>query len=345
MTKKFYLTRTQTRAMAADHPIGDPTGGAAYGEKNDPITAIVSIASMAGTYAAAGSFAAMTLMQGITFAGAALSLVGNISGNSTLMKIGAIAGIAGGIGSFAESAGLIDKTSTLGETFGMEGTKAAATGNLVQTPTAAAEAPPSVVDSAQVATATPVPPPNVNTPNAITPDVNVPGGATSPLNAPGGASSPLNAPGTNILGQPNPAMSYAPGVKPPMSYGPVKPGFTDSLKAGNFMDAASAAGSNAMDMLKNNPTGAYVAAQAVGGVADWLSGKTDSEIAALEANTGYADAKAQEVQLAIAKEKQRRLNMTNRYASVSPQANIAVNPNANAQAPGLVAANMQTRPA
>lgn len=346
MTKKFYLTRTQTRAMAADHPIGDPTGGAAYGEKNDPITAIVSIASMAGTYAAAGSFAAMTLMQGITFAGAALSLVGNISGNSTLMKIGAIAGIAGGIGSFAESAGLIDKTSTLGETFGMEGTKAAATGNLVQTPTAAPEAAPSVVDNAQVATATPVPPPNVNTPNAIAPDVNVPGGATSPLNAPGGASTPLNALGAkDILGNPLPQMSYAQGVKPPVSFGPVKAGFVDSLKAGNLMDAAGAAGSNAMAMLKDNPTGAYVAAQAIGGVADWLSGKTDSEIAALEANTGYADAKAQEVQLAIAKEKQRRLNMTNRYASVSPQANIAVNPNANAQAPGLVAANMQTRPA
>ena len=345
MTKKFYLTRTQTRAMAADHPIGDPTGGAAYGEKNDPITAVISIASMAGTYAAAGSFAAMTLMQGITFAGAALSLVGNISGNSTLMKIGAIAGIAGGIGSFAESAGLIDKTSTLGETFGMEGAKAGTDVALSQTPTAAPEAAPSVVDNAQVATATPVPPPNVNTPNAIAPDVNVPGGATSPLNAPGGASSPLNAPGTDILGNKIPGMSYAQGVKPPPSFGDVKPGVMDLLKQGKFADAAGAAGSSAMDVLKTNPTGAYVAGQAIGGVADWLSGKTDSEIAALEANTGYADAKAQEVQLAIAKEKQRRLNMTNRYASVSPQANIAVNPNANAQAPGLVAANMQTRPA
>lgn len=343
MTKKFYLTRTQTRAMAADHPIGDPTGGAAYGEKNDPITAIVSIASMAGTYAAAGSFAAMTLMQGITFAGAALSLVGNISGNSTLMKIGAIAGIAGGIGSFAESAGLIDKTSTLGETFGMEGAKAGTDVALSQTPTAAPEA--VSTGGADVTTttgrelaaaqATPVPPPNVN----------APGGATSPLNAPGGASSPLNAPGTDILGNKIPGMSYAQGVKPPPSFGDVKPGVMDLLKQGKFADAAGAAGSSAMDVLKTNPTGAYVAGQAIGGVADWLSGKTDSEIAALEANTGYADAKAQEVQLAIAKEKQRRLNMTNRYASVSPQANIAVNPNANAQAPGLVAANMQTRPA
>lgn len=117
MIKKTYLTRTQTRAMAADHPVGDPTGGPAFGEKNDPISAAISIASMVGTYTAAGTFAAMTVMQGITFAGAALSLVGNVTGNKSLMKIGAIAGIAGGVGAFAESKGLFS-SGTLGETFG-----------------------------------------------------------------------------------------------------------------------------------------------------------------------------------------------------------------------------------
>lgn len=345
MIKKFYLTRTQTRAMAADHPIGDPTGGAAYGEKNDPITAIISIASMAGTYAAAGSFAAMTLMQGITFAGAALSLVGNITGNKTLMKIGAIAGIAGGIGQFAESQGLFS-SGTVGETFGMEGGKAAADATLNQTPTAVVDAP-VPAGGADVTTTTgreltaaqanPVQVPDVNSGSNLTP-INAAPNLSNP------AVDPLN-PGTNILGKSNPPMSYAPGAKTPISYGDLKPTFAQSIKAGNFADAAGAVGSGAMDMLKNNPTGAYVAAQAIGGLTDYLSGKTDSEIAALEANTGYADAKAQEVQLAIAKEKQRRLNMTNRYTSVSPQSGIAVNPNANAQAPGLVASNMQTRPA
>ena len=346
MIKKFYLTRTQTRAMAADHPIGDPTGGAAYGEKNEPISAIIAISTMAGTYAAAGTFAAMTLMQGITFAGAALSLVGNVTGNKTLMKIGAIAGIAGGIGQFAESQGLFN-SGTVGETFGMDVAKTGADAALSQTPTAVKEVVPDAAGGGAdvtkaagyptAAQANPVPVPDVNSGGNLTP-INAAPNLSNP------AVNPLD-PGTNILGQPNPAMSYAPGVKPPASFGPVKPGFTDSLKAGNFMDAASAVGSGAMDMLKNNPTGAYVAGQAISGVADWLSGKTDSEIAALEANTGYADAKAQEVQLAIAKEKQRRLNMTNRYTSVSPQSGIAVNPNANAQAPGLVASNMQTRPA
>ena len=137
---KTYLSRAATRAMAIDHPIGDPHGGPAYGERNDPVSAIISIGTMFGTYATAGTFAAMTLMQGLTFAGAALNLVGNISGNKTLSKIGMVAGLAGGIGSLAESAGMFS-SGTLGETFGSAAPAGgAATGApgaaLNQTPTA-----------------------------------------------------------------------------------------------------------------------------------------------------------------------------------------------------------------
>jgi hypothetical protein len=353
MIKKIYLSRTQTRAMSIDHPIGDPTGGPAYGEKNDPISAAISIGTMF-TVAEAG-FAAMTLMQGITFAGAAVSLLGNITGNSSLMKLGAIAGIAGGIGSFAESQGLFS-SGNLSETLGMKSSVTdemlKGTANVTPVTNGVQTGGPSVVETA---TTSAIPKPNIESVNIPPGDVNVAGGAGAgaDVNVAGGSGTrslnmnpavdPLN-PGTNILGKPNPAMSYAEGVKGPQSFGPVKPGFMDSLKAGNLGDAASAAGSGAMDMLKNNPTGAYVAAQAIGGVADWLSGKTDSEIAALKANTGFADAKAQEVQLAIAKEERRRLNMANRYTSVSPQANTTVSAAPNIQAPGLVAANMQTRP-
>lgn len=39
---KVYLSRAQTRAMAKDEPIGDPFGGPAYGERNDPVTATVA---------------------------------------------------------------------------------------------------------------------------------------------------------------------------------------------------------------------------------------------------------------------------------------------------------------
>ena len=43
--RKYYLTRAQNRAYALDNPIGDPTGGAAYGEKNDPMTALAVVGS------------------------------------------------------------------------------------------------------------------------------------------------------------------------------------------------------------------------------------------------------------------------------------------------------------
>lgn len=323
MIKKIYMSRAETRAMAAEHPIGDPTGGPAYGEKNDPISAAISIASMGATYAAAGTFAAMTVMQGITFAGAALSLVGNVTGNKSLMKLGMVAGIAGGIGALAEGAGLFE-SGNLGEKLGITTSvpdEALRAGSSAVTP--GAQSP--VVDGVQtspVVDAASAPPAVNNQPL----NVNAPGGATNPLNAPN--------PGTDILGRPLPQMSVAPGMGGPnLSAGvPAGPGVIDSIKAGNYMDAAKAAGSGAMDLLKNNPTGAYVAAQAVGAVANVLSGKTGAELEALKANTGYANAKALEVQEAIAKEQRRRANIANGYATVKT-GGMTVNPNANIAQP------------
>jgi hypothetical protein len=50
MFNKVYLSRSQTKAMSSEYPIGDPTGGAAYGEFNDPVSAIVSAgASLIGS--------------------------------------------------------------------------------------------------------------------------------------------------------------------------------------------------------------------------------------------------------------------------------------------------------
>jgi hypothetical protein len=41
MFSKIYLNRQQTKFMSSEYPIGDPTGGAAYGEFNDPVSAII----------------------------------------------------------------------------------------------------------------------------------------------------------------------------------------------------------------------------------------------------------------------------------------------------------------
>jgi hypothetical protein len=373
MIKKIYLTRTETRAMSVDHPIGDPTGGPAFGEKKDPISAAISIGTMF-TVAEAG-FAAMTLMQGITFAGAALSLVGNVTGNKSLMKIGAIAGIAGGLGSLAESAGWFS-SGNLSETLGMGAKDAASTltstpagsltpvqdgvqiggpmvdgPNLSVTTDAAGNATRSLgVDASTVNTAGAsginAGPNNLLAPatEAIAPAVAAP--SSELLNSTSTALSPGANASKDILGRSMPQMSYAPGMGPNTSLAP-RPGFFDSLKAGNYTDAAKAAGSNAMDMLKNNPTGAYVVAQAIGGVTDWLSGKTDAELDALKANTGYANAKALEVQAALDREKLRRANLNAGYTNVN--AGFKVNPNAAVtqpwQQPGLVAGAMQQRPA
>ena len=39
MLTKIYASRSQTRTMGMHDPIGDPFGGVAYGERNDPVTA------------------------------------------------------------------------------------------------------------------------------------------------------------------------------------------------------------------------------------------------------------------------------------------------------------------
>lgn len=101
--QKIYLSRAMTRMMASEHPVGDPFGGAAYGEKRDPVTAIVAIGSMA---ASAGGAAALvagtvtfgTVAAGLAFAGGALTLIGSVTGNKNLTKIGTIASVVGGVG-------------------------------------------------------------------------------------------------------------------------------------------------------------------------------------------------------------------------------------------------------
>ena len=49
MFTKFYMSRAQTRAMSIDYPVGDATGGAAYREMRDPVTAgIAAVSTIAG---------------------------------------------------------------------------------------------------------------------------------------------------------------------------------------------------------------------------------------------------------------------------------------------------------
>lgn len=219
-TQKTYLSREMTRAMALDHPIGDPHGGPAFGERNDPVTAVISIGTLFATGGAVLAGTA-TLMTGLAFAGAAISLVGNISGNKTLSKIGMITGLAGGVGMLAESAGMF-ASPTLGETFGYGaganpaagaaiptssgGVPADVSGAIVEAPSPVNPAPNVVPDAA--------PSPLVNNPanNLVTAELAPPGGVSTAAPAPSSvnlSSSPVasdglisNAAGPNVAGAP-----------------------------------------------------------------------------------------------------------------------------------------------
>lgn len=358
MMQKTYLSRAMTRAMALDHPIGDPTGGPAYGEKNDPVSAVISIAAMAGTY---GAMAAGSIMAGVAFAGAAVSLVGNISGNKTLSKIGMVAGIVGGagmMGAFGEAA----QGATWGSAFGSGGEAAAATGAeaaLSQTSTGAPQTPAAAV-AETYAVSTPsveaLPLGPAGGESLAAPSLNAPGGAAAPLNAPGGAAAPLNSgaiPNTAMPGQPGAGWQYfgETASNVPTAISPEGQYFANVGGTGmekitgaggqplsfgeKAWEAVKGAGSGMMDLTKSNPGAAMMMGQAASGVADWLSGKTDAEIAALEAQIGFADARALQIQEEIARERQRRANLNAGYTQVNTS--MQVNPNANIPQPWAAA--------
>ncbi len=316
---KTYMSRAVSRAMAADHPIGDPVGGAAYGERNDPISAIVAISSMAGTYASAAAalgatasfgsvIASMGLMQGLTMVGSALSLVGNVTGNSTLSKIGMIAGLAGGIGQFAEFA----TKKTIGGTIGELGSKMGFSNVDV---TGGAEA--------------------LSLSQALQATRAIPAGRPYGYDSTGGVSSAGTSVPYTAGYNPNSARALASGsapvnavAAPPGMVNPVtditksgSPTITESVAPPSF-ETLKDAGKGVLAFTKANPDAAAIIAKSVGGLADWMSGKTDAEIAAMKSQVGYADARAMQIQQEIEKEKTRRANINQGYTGVNTGLNV-----------------------
>jgi hypothetical protein len=327
---KIYLSRSISRTLSADHPVGDPTGGVAYGEKNDPVSAILSVAAMGGTYATAGTFAAMTVMQGITFAGAAVSLVGNITGNKKLSKIGMVAGIVGGLGQMgAFGKGIQD--AKFGDSFRSTVDTSAipngpATEPLKLTPastsTTTVAGEPTNIAAYGKTTAANAPAMTGGAPG-VTPQANIPGSPTYTAPPPVDASSLASA--------------TAPAAAPT---GLLDRAMSGTMEMGkDIYGGLKSAGSGLMDFTKKYPEGAMLIGQTAAPIAEYLSGKTDAEIAALEAQTGYADTRALQMQEEIAKEKRRRENLSQGYAQVNT--GINVNPNASMAQQGLIAQQLQ----
>lgn len=106
----MHVTRAVQQAYGIDHPIGDPFGGAAYGEKNGGgsigkvFSSVVPMVAGAAMMIGSGGMMAPMLIGGAMFAGGAMSGIGALSGNQTLSKIGNITSAVAGVAALGYSA-------------------------------------------------------------------------------------------------------------------------------------------------------------------------------------------------------------------------------------------------
>jgi len=254
-------------------PIGNPN----CDTYNDPISATLSIAAMGGTYAAAGSFAAMSFAQGMVFAGSALSLAGNVTGNESLMKIGNGIALVGGVTMGVEA--LAESISPSGSITTPGASDVASSQTLAKAPT--------MGNQTQVF----VDPTLTNQPLSLSQ-----GSQTAAYGNPQGVGLIKNA---NV---PPSNMTMADKVLASQNT-------ANTGKMSGFMDYINKNPGPAMIM-------ASTIAPAVGSIADYASGATQAEMDALKADAEYkrAIARAKEEELALQQLQRDRLNDPTRYS-------------------------------
>ena len=91
---------TRRQILSFDEPIGDPFGGPAYGLRQEPVSA-----TFAAVFLGGAAVTAATVFAAISYVGLAFTIVGAVTGNKTLSKIGGVLGIVGGVGGLATSLG------------------------------------------------------------------------------------------------------------------------------------------------------------------------------------------------------------------------------------------------
>jgi len=233
---KHYLSLADTRTLATMGPIGDPTGGPAYGERNAPAAAVIlGGAQMYGAYAAAGSFAAMSVAQGLVFAGGAMQAVGGLTGNSDLMKLGAVSSLAGGIGGYLSDPGSGFNTK-VAEVFSDAPAAPATTTPFAQGTNASMTTPPANLSQSQLS---PLATGSVNPAQPVVPVTAPPPPAVAPAAAPAAAGA--QSPG--LIGQ---FTSYA--KENPMAAMMMSQAAAGGLEAaGNILSGKSAAEADALE--------------------------------------------------------------------------------------------------
>jgi hypothetical protein len=129
---KLYLTPSQTRRYAMELPVGDAWAGPAFGTRQMPVVAVAlaatSFVSGVTAFAAATTLGGM-IAAGATIVGSALSIIGTVTGNSKLAKIGGVLAIGGMVGTgLVNSAAESAATSAASEGAAEVGSEAASAG-------------------------------------------------------------------------------------------------------------------------------------------------------------------------------------------------------------------------
>lgn len=98
-----HLSLAVSKAWAVDHPVGDPFGGPAFGQREMPVVAVAAVAM--GASALVTGAVAIASFAGIAAMGSVIGGIGVLTGNKTMAKVGAVMGIVGGVGAWGATAG------------------------------------------------------------------------------------------------------------------------------------------------------------------------------------------------------------------------------------------------
>lgn len=223
---------------------------------------------------AAGGLSAITLTSGLMIAGGALSAVGTLTGNKKLSAIGAVMGLAGGIGNaLGKTASVADAAGAAKEAAGASST-ANVGGQVVQG--AAADALPSAAEAA------------TKTASEASKAIGDGGVLRSAMEAPAGPDfGALNSDTGGLVEGARGAAAAAPdvvqaGAKATPNFGTLATesrGFYPDLMAqqapqgGSWWDSVKDLGKDFAKFTKDNPELTRLAGGAIGGVGEYLGGQ------------------------------------------------------------------------
>ena len=327
MDKRLAAERTRMyKVLAESHPLyfGDPLklmegpafSGTAYGEYEKSgggfLGAIVSVVAAVATGGASLGFT--TLASTLMTVSLGATVVGAITGNETISKIGSVLGLAGGVASLATK-------GVLGET--AKGWAGSAEGMFKEATGSAAKAIGStVVDAGEALNAAQSAPVTPDTLGVITPDAAGAPPATKGLMASPSPSPMGDAGGAGLRASTQ--SSFPMGDAGGTGVGPIRPKVDAPAGEEGFF-------SGMLKLANNNKGLTQIGADAVKGLLTPEKEVTEEEKRALDSRSSYYDAQTAQTLSTTALQKQAEAN-----ASAQPTVNPMIEQKFNLRQRGLI---------